>query len=106
MSYKNPIPKVDDEVSNGNGAFIGFCQFCGKENVVVIGTSVTDCYCKECLNNALIEIKIGIKRIDEFTKTNNLPKVKSKQKVTKEEFAELDKLKDEALAKLMSGKYY
>lgn len=43
---------------------LGQCDLCGK-NRIIIGTSFTDCFCKECLQLVISECKEGINQIEE-----------------------------------------
>jgi len=103
MTYKNPIPNAE-LISQTNSAEIGRCEFCDKDNKIVRGTSVTGCYCKECLNLAISECKRAIKDIEEFKKSKS-SRVSTKTKITTEDLAELEKEKDVALEKLLSGDF-
>lgn len=108
MAYKNPIPTIDispipfteDKIKN---AGLGHCQFCDEDNKVVQSTSVTDLYCKDCLAQVIQLCKSAINEIKEFEKLNNVPKTKKKRVITEEELTVLEREKDEALARLMSG---
>lgn len=104
MDYKNPIPEVGGEHVNRAG--IGECELCKKDNVIVIGTSFTDCYCRECLMLVISEFKRAIKDIDEYQGSTKAKRISKKSKITIEELTELERLKDEALAKLISGTIY
>lgn len=83
-------------------ASIGECLFCGKDNLVVIATSMTDCYCEECLKLTLYEVREAIKDIKKFKKENKISR-------EKEDDNDLEKLRveaEEALRKLTGDKNF
>lgn len=41
----------------------GQCDLCGKDRII-IGTSFTDCFCKECLQLVISECEEGIIQIE------------------------------------------
>lgn len=41
----------------------GRCDLCGR-NRIIIGTSFTDCFCKECLQLVISECEEGINQIE------------------------------------------
>ena len=51
---------------------IGECLFCGKDNLVVVATSMTPCYCEDCFKLTLHEIREAIKDIQKFKKENKI----------------------------------
>lgn len=106
MTYNNPIPSIDNSSSNDNKCIVSACESCGKEDVLVLSTPFTDCYCKECLKLVIFECKEAIKEIDSYGKSNKVRKVKTKLKTSKEELEELERKKDEALSKLITGQFY
>lgn len=42
----------------------GKCDLCGQDNKIIIGTSFTDCFCKECLQLVISECEDAIKQIE------------------------------------------
>lgn len=43
----------------------GICDLCGKPNKIIVGTSFTDCFCKECLQLVISECEDAITQIEE-----------------------------------------
>ena len=105
MTYNNPIPNIDNVSSNSNRSEVSICESCGKESIVV-STSFTGSYCKECLKLVIFECKEAIKEIDSYGKSNKVNRTTTKLKTSKEELEELERKKDEALEKLMTSKFY
>jgi hypothetical protein len=83
---------------------IGVCEYCDKPNVPVVSTPELGCYCKECLKLAADNCKAAISDINAFEQSHKISKKSHKN--TKVNLAELERKKDEALAKLMAGQTY
>ena len=43
----------------------GQCDLCGESNKIIIGTSFTDCFCKNCLLLVISECQDAIIEIEE-----------------------------------------
>ena len=41
------------------------CDLCGEPNKIIVGTSFTDCCCKECLQLVINECEDAIAQIEE-----------------------------------------
>jgi transcription elongation factor Elf1 len=106
MTYKNPVPQVDSYEKSDSDVSIGLCQFCGKDNVVIVGTPQTACYCRECHQMTIYFSQEAIRKIDAYAKENKIRNPRAKRKITVEELDELERKKDEALSKLITGKVY
>jgi inactivated superfamily I helicase len=78
------------------------CEYCQKDDVLITSTPELGSYCKECLELASWNCKEAIKEINEYEKANKTPR-KKKEQMTETRLQELEKKKDEALAKLMQG---
>lgn len=49
--------------------YIGICDFCNKENVVVTGTSFTSTYCRDCYKIVIEECREAVKEITKIEKS-------------------------------------
>lgn len=105
MAYKNPSPKINDELFvKSSEVILNQCDFCGKNDVLVVGNA-KGAYCKDCLNLIIVECKESLKKIEEYETSKSYKRVSKSHKTTKKELVELEKAKDEALAKLMQGNF-
>lgn len=104
MVYKNPIPDVDSPASKPIGIGRSTCECCSKSDLLVCGTSFTGLYCKKCLRLVISECKEAIREIEKH-ETGKERRVPTKNKGSKAELAELEKKKNDALAKLLSADF-
>lgn len=78
---------------------IGRCVYCLTENIPVYSTPERESQCEDCHRLTINNCKTAIAEIQKYKSMN---KAKGKPKKS---LAELEKAKDDALARLMSGDF-
>lgn len=60
------------------GVMIGTCEFCGEPGKVISSNVMHGWYCRECLENAIIEIQVSLQEVEKEEKRRERAKTSRK----------------------------